>query len=576
MMTQNILKPTYIILQKNDYTYNIRGWLTQMNDPAQLTEGDKFGMKLDYNMATSPGTAMFNGNISGFTWSTATLNQARYVYTYDDQNRMTYANYASTQDAGSFNVSVAYNANGNITYLQRKSSGIASDNLDFTYRGNRVTGIRDLAQDKPMVIDYPGGTTFYPLVYDSSGNVVLEPHKQLEIRYNLHNLPSEIIRIGQNQRIRYYYTFDGLKLARQYEDNGTVTGTDYCGPFVYETVSGVRSLKYILTPHGRAIKNGSLWTREFNLRDHLGNVRVVIRKGGNGQAEIVQQKGYYPFGGEISQFSTGTGTNRHWYNGKELQDDLNLYWYDYGARFYDPMLGRWHSVDPMAETYYSLSPYNYVANNPLKFIDPNGMYIDNYGVDKVGNINLLEKTKNKYDVLYAVDKSGNKTDTNGDGSVNESDGAKVNDKSLLPQLADKTNIGHAISLGEPISGPVANTDNRTDAYNVFKFAAENSNVEWSYQRYTDNSASIATANENSTTITGKNHVSNRGKTVSADIHSHPNATRDDLRPSGGDIYRRDVFIRLNSNAKVQLYMPKASNPNGRMLDLVKNEWILNY
>ena len=343
-----------------------------MNDPAQLTEGDKFGLKLDYNMATSPGTAMFNGNISGFTWSTATLNQARYVYTYDDQNRMTYANYASTQDAGSFNVSVAYNANGNITYLQRKSSGIASDNLDFTYRGNRVTGIRDLAQDKPMVIDYPGGTTFYPLVYDSSGNVVLEPHKQLEIRYNLHNLPSEIIRIGQNQRIRYYYTFDGLKLARQYEDNGTVTGTYYCGPFVYETVSGVRSLKYILTPHGRAVKNGSLWTREFNLRDHLGNVRVVIRKGGNGQAEIVQQKGYYPFGGEISQFSTGTGTNRHWYNGKELQDDLNLYWYDYGARFYDPELARWHTIDNKAEKYYQFSPYVYAANNPIRFIDPDG------------------------------------------------------------------------------------------------------------------------------------------------------------------------------------------------------------
>jgi RHS repeat-associated protein len=139
------------------------------------------------------------------------------------------------------------------------------------------------------------------------------------------------------------------------------------------------------------VKNGSLWTREFNLRDHLGNVRVVIRKGGNGQAEIVQQKGYYPFGGEISQFSTGTGTNRHWYNGKELQDDLNLYWYDYGARFYDPELGRWHSVDPLASDYPSWTPYHYVHNNPIVLIDPTGMSADWYQSD-AGNLIWQDKS----------------------------------------------------------------------------------------------------------------------------------------------------------------------------------------
>ena len=109
---------------------------------------------------------------------------------------------------------------------------------------------------------------------------------------------------------------------------------------------------------------------EYYLKDHLGNTRIVI----NNNAQLVEQHDYYPFGLEFA--GRQGGDIKYRYNGKELQDmkigGRGLDWYDYGARFYEPALGRWHVLDPLAEKAYETSSYVYVRNNPLNAIDPDG------------------------------------------------------------------------------------------------------------------------------------------------------------------------------------------------------------
>ncbi|MBS5798021.1 MAG: hypothetical protein KH100_15370, partial [Dysgonomonas mossii] len=92
----------------------------------------------------------------------------------------------------------------------------------------------------------------------------------------------------------------------------------------------------------------------------------------NASGTLVQKNHYYPFG-SIFAGTTGPDKQPYKYNGKELDQMHGLNLYDYSARYYESAIGRFTSVDPKAELYYSTSPYTYVANNPMKFIDPTGM-----------------------------------------------------------------------------------------------------------------------------------------------------------------------------------------------------------
>jgi len=114
---------------------------------------------------------------------------------------------------------------------------------------------------------------------------------------------------------------------------------------------------------------GSPYVYEYFLKDHLGNTRLTEKSTG----AFYQIQDYYAFGMDIIPQVFDSPDNRYKYNGKEWEDEMNWNLYDYGARFYDPVIGRWTTVDPLAEVSRRWTPYNYVEDDPIRLTDPDGM-----------------------------------------------------------------------------------------------------------------------------------------------------------------------------------------------------------
>jgi RHS repeat-associated protein len=159
----------------------------------------------------------------------------------------------------------------------------------------------------------------------------------------------------------------GGKLRKTVVEDGAVTLVkDYSSGYVYTN----EVLDYFRSENGRIRKTASGYTPEYHLTDHLGNVRVAFEPNGSGGLTRTEEQHYYPFGMELPGLSYDGGVdNEYRYNGKEHDKEHELHWYHYGARFYDPQLGRWHAPDP-ADEYYS--PYIFVGNMVVNAIDPNG------------------------------------------------------------------------------------------------------------------------------------------------------------------------------------------------------------
>ena len=380
----NVL-PTSSLL--TSYEYNLRNWPTKI-------ENQLFTENIYYNESHNGNTPQYGGNISEINWKVGmgsnSLNRG-YTYLYDWASRLIQADYIEGGEANSkYDTQYTYDLMGNMLALERngkKNNGNYGliDDLSFTYNGNQVTKIVDSAIDP----NYTGAFNFadgsnmnIEYEYNSNGCMTKDLNKKISsIQYNLLYLPS-MINFKNGAKQKNIYSADGQKIRSEHDvptftvievplmGGGSVYNpitiwdvsvTSYCGNIIYEK----GALSKLLIDGGYVTFNGSTPLYNYYLNDHLGNVRVVIDESGFTE----QVNHYYPFGGLMGE-STNGDTQRYKFNGKELDRVSGLDWYDYGARQYDGM--RFTTMDPLAEKYYSISPYAYCANNPVNAIDPDG------------------------------------------------------------------------------------------------------------------------------------------------------------------------------------------------------------
>ncbi len=425
-----------------EYTYNLRGWTTDIVNP-------KFEEHLTYNDG-SLGTPYFSGNISTQQWKTADDNILRgYKFTYDKLNRLTNSEYGEgislSTNQGRYNEFIqGYTANGAITKILRNGlmqngSYGAIDDLSITLNGNQLSSIEEKAApvlragsfDFRKVSSPSDGQDEY--MYDENGALIYDANRGItKIVYDLRNNP-RLIQFSDGSQTEYVYSALGEKLktihrtatfnSSSFDGDDTVvdvkptsnpfpmprllssgeaaliTDTATCQDMTATTILSIDSTEYIgnfIFENGHADKYlfpggyysfvstsplSSERTGEVSsFHYYLTDHLGNNRVVVNDNGDIEQTTHYYPFGAVYADAGKNPDFQKFKYTGEELDLVHGLNTYDHGARQNYSILGVWDKVDPMAEKYYNISPYAVCANNPTCFYDLNGEVIDTTGL----------------------------------------------------------------------------------------------------------------------------------------------------------------------------------------------------
>jgi RHS repeat-associated protein len=274
-----------------------------------------------------------------------------------------------------------YDELGNI--LQMKSVGRWTRDYNYDIlHNNYLTG------HAPRSVDY---------TYDEHGNMLKMPHLQ-SMHYDYQDQLNKVVLDASGNTSYYIYDAGGQRVRKVVEKGNVREERIYVGSYerFIKTVNGSQTIERISVSiaevaedpreeedNSRAVYQidlnkrialveyieGQSPTIRYQLGNHLGSASLEL----NATGQIISYEEFHPFG--TTSYRSGTNETevslkRYKYIGKERDEETGLYYY--GARYYAAWIGRFVSVDPLAEKYLNLSPYVYVADNPIKYIDPDG------------------------------------------------------------------------------------------------------------------------------------------------------------------------------------------------------------
>ncbi|WP_299627680.1 DUF6443 domain-containing protein [uncultured Tenacibaculum sp.] len=404
-------------LQKVDYKYNVRGWLTNINEDVH-NDNDLFNFRIKYNDSdVELSKRLYNGNISQTSWQTTNVDNSKktYNYSYDALNRITNAIGVTTPFYDLFGVT--YDKNGNIQKLHRHGHqgtelDYNMDRLVYSYQGNKLTKVADNGNKAFGFKD--GNTSGDDYTYDANGNMITDANKGItNISYNHLNLPV-VVSFEDDSSISYKYDASGMKLYKQTvnETTGEESFTSYAGNYVYEA----NNLQFFNHAEGYVkadvTSSGVEMDYVYQYKDHLGNVRLSYTDNNNDgnitQNEIVEESNYYPFGLKHKGYNDmvqphGNSFAQKWdYLGQERQEELDLNWITFRYRNADPSLGRFFGVDPVSSEYMSISTYQFAHNNPVWKIEIEGLEGEPINLPDIINHEPIRMPTGMYGTVYSA------------------------------------------------------------------------------------------------------------------------------------------------------------------------------